>query len=241
MFSTHVESSHWDTHVEAQHLKPNEKFINMKNRPTTSMPLNESELVNGCRRNLVNGESKEPMDYVRMLCLSRGTSGIYNLGRSFRRLANHGDKLSLDAFVKGLNDVKMECSDEEAADIFRAFDRNGTGYIDMKEFLSELRVLSLMREAIIDKCFKKSDKDGNDVITVGDLRRSYSVKHHPLYVNGDEEKETIMKRFLATFEEGDNPLAKITHEEFLNYYAGISASIAEDGYFDLLLREEYNL
>jgi len=73
------------------------------------------------------------------------------------------------------------------------------------------------------------------------VRRCYSVKHHPLYVNGDEDEENIMKRFLATFEEGDNPLAKITHEEFLNYYAGISAMIEQDGYFDLLLREQYNL
>jgi len=181
------------------------------------------------------------MDHIRMLCLARGTSGIYNLGRSFRRLADHGDKLSLNGFMMGLKDIKMDCSEEEASEIFRAFDVDGKGYIDMKEFMLELRVLSLMREAMIDKCFQKSDKNGDDVITIGDLRRTYSVKHHPLYVNGDEDKETILKRFLATFEEGDNPKAKITHEEFLNYYAGISASIQEDGYFDLLLREEYNI
>lgn len=29
MFSTHVQSSHWDNHVDAQHLDPNEKFINV--------------------------------------------------------------------------------------------------------------------------------------------------------------------------------------------------------------------
>jgi len=241
MISTHHQSSNWDNHVDAQNLEPNEKFVNMSNRPISSMPNNESNLVNDCRRALVNGKMKTPMDHIRMLCLSRGASGIYNLGRSFRRLADNGDKLSLDGFVKGLQDVKMECTDEEAADIFRSFDADGSGYIDMKEFLLELRVLSLMRERIIDKCFKKSVKDDDDAITVGDLRRSYSVKHHPLYVNGDEDKETIMKRFLATFEEGDDLLAKITHEEFLNYYAGISATIEEDGYFDLLLREEYNL
>lgn len=41
------------------------------------------------------------------------------------------------------------------------------------------------------------------------LRRSYSVEHHPLYKNGDEDKEQIIARFLATFEEGDNPLAEV--------------------------------
>lgn len=45
------------------------------------MPTNESELVNDCRRALVNGKLMAPMDHIRMLCLSRGASGIYNLGR----------------------------------------------------------------------------------------------------------------------------------------------------------------
>jgi len=241
MFSTHIQSSHWDTLVKGQHFQPNEKFVNMSNRPMSSMPHNESDLVNDCRRALVNGRPKTPMDHVRMLCLSRGASGIYNLGRSLRRLAGHGDKLSINGFVKGLQDVDAGCTDDEASEIFRAFDTDGKGYIDMKEFLSELRQLSEMREIIVDKCFKKSAKGNVDFTTIGDLRRCYSVKHHPLYVNGDEDKENIMKRFLATFEEGDNPLAKITHEEFLNYYAGISAMIEHLGYFDLLLREEYNL
>jgi len=241
MLSTHLQSSNWDIQVDAQNFDSNQKFVNMSNRPLGSMSKNESDLVNDCRRALVNGKIKSPMDHIRMLCLSRGASGIYNLGRSFRRLADNGDKLSLDGFVKGLQDVKMDCSDDEAADIFRSFDADGSGYIDMKEFLLELRVLSLMREKIIDKCYQKLLKDDEDDITVGTLKRSYSVKHHPLYVNGDEDKETIIKRFLATFEEGDDLLAKITHEEFLNYYAGISATIQDDGYFDLLLREEYNL
>ncbi len=109
MFSTHTQSTHWDTEVEAKHLNPNAKFINvsqppncislallfsskyffvnfpsskqMSNRPTSSMPGNESELVNDCRRALTNGKLKNPMDHIRLLCLSRGASGIYNLGR----------------------------------------------------------------------------------------------------------------------------------------------------------------
>lgn len=56
-------------------------FEQMSNRPTSSMPANESGLVNDCRRALLNGKTMPPMDHIRMLCLSRGASGIYNLGR----------------------------------------------------------------------------------------------------------------------------------------------------------------
>lgn len=53
----------------------------MQNRPTDTMPQNESMLVTGCRRALTNGKPKKPMEHIRMLCLARGASGIYNLGR----------------------------------------------------------------------------------------------------------------------------------------------------------------
>lgn len=138
----------------------------MSNRPTSSMPINESELVNDCRRALVNGKLMAPMDHIRMLCLARGASGIYNLGRyflvcqrwwlsvfipflfivirSFRRLSGHGDTLSRNGFVNALEDIKMECTQEEADEIFTAFDIDGKGHIDMKEFLFQLRLMSLV-------------------------------------------------------------------------------------------------
>lgn len=55
--------------------------MQMFNRPTNSMPSNESELVSECRRELVDGKVKDPLVHVRLICFSRGASGIYNLGR----------------------------------------------------------------------------------------------------------------------------------------------------------------
>lgn len=92
-----------------------------------------------------------------------------------------------------------------------------------------------MREGIINRCFQTVDANNDDIITIADLRyvtnlsffsspilsasfiyirRSYSVERHPLYENGDEDKEEIMARFLATFEEGDNLSAEVRHFEF---------------------------
>lgn len=42
--------------------------------------------------------------------------------------------------MKGLNDYAMMIDKEEAQEIFRAFDKDGSGTIDFDEFLVKLRV-----------------------------------------------------------------------------------------------------
>jgi len=218
--------------------------LEMCNRPLSTLAETESVLIDKCQRALDDGTIKDPIEKLRFLCLARGASGFSALGRAFRRLDHDGKRhISLKQFTKGLRDAGMDVSDEDAKEIFKRFDTDGRGTINMSEFLNKIRPpMSQRRLNIIGEAFRKLDKEGYGHITIKDLKHVYSVQHDPMYTSGELTEEQILNRFLADFEEGSSINdGKVTQEEFESYYAGVSASMDDDAFFDLVMRQLYNL
>lgn len=111
-------------------------------RPKTSTSRKESEMMNRSLRQLKGeGSTADAVERLRLLCLSRGASGILGLGRLFRRLDEDGNRqLNLDEFIGGLRESGFEVSDDEAKILFEKFDADHSGGINMEEFLVAIRV-----------------------------------------------------------------------------------------------------
>ena len=59
----------------------------------------------------------------------------------FRRMDDDGSKaLEFDEFYKGVIETGLKLSEEEAKEMFGAFDKDGGGTINIDEFLMAIRV-----------------------------------------------------------------------------------------------------
>uniref|UniRef100_A0A1A9ZST6 EF-hand domain-containing protein n=1 Tax=Glossina pallidipes TaxID=7398 RepID=A0A1A9ZST6_GLOPL len=205
----------------------------------------EAKLINKSQRELEDGTEKDPLTKLRLLCLTRGARGIVGLGRVFRIMDDDGSKtLNEEEFSDGIKECGLnELTEEEIKDLFSSFDEDGSGTIDMTEFLLKLRPpLPQCRLDIIEQAFMKMDKNEDNFITVDDLKNVYSVREHPKYQSGEKTEHELLTEFLNNFEgnRGNND-GTITKEEFVNYYATISASIDNNMYFDLMMRRAFAL
>lgn len=210
-------------------------------RPVSAQSRNELRMQEKAGRQVAL--AKDPIEKLRLMCLQRGASGILGLGKAFRIMDdNSSGDLTYDEFMNGLKDMGLNVTDDEITEMFKQFDKDGNGTIVYEEFIKAVRPpLNKTRLNLIDLAFKKLDKTADGVVTLDDLKGVYNIRSHPEYQNGQKTEKELLEGFLKKFEEGGSVDGRLTKEEFTDYYSGVSASIDEDIYFDLMMRQCWKL
>jgi Ca2+-binding EF-hand superfamily protein len=107
--------------------------------------------------------------------------------------------------------------------------------------------MNAFRQTYVKQAFDKLDKDGNGVLEIADIKGVYNAKKHPDVMNGKKTEDDILGEFLETFEahhtllHGGRRNRQVTRDEFMEYYNNVSASIDNDQYFELMMKNAWKL
>eukprot|EP00605_Chrysophyceae_sp_TOSAG23-4_P001099 GSChrysophyteH1.ASY1.ANO1.1205.1 assembled CDS len=154
-----------------------------------------------------------------------GSNGIRSLQRLLAIMDDNGDKrLSKSELKYGLRDYGITLSEDE-----------------MENFLVGIRGdLNDRRKKCIRMAFDILDSDGSGYITIEEIADVYDVSHHPDVTMGKKTEKEALLEFMGQWETGEKD-GVVTYEEFENYYKDISASIDEDDYFELMIRNAWRI
>ncbi|XP_069123846.1 calcyphosin-like protein isoform X2 [Argopecten irradians] len=185
------------------------------------------------------------IEALREQCLKRGCGGIKGLGLVFKNMdIDYSKRIVFEELRIGLQRYGILMSENFLKSLFNTLDRDNSGGIDFQEFMKALRPpMNQGRINVVNETFDLLDADHDGLLKIEDLKVRFSdnVKCHPKFLSGEWTEEETLRSFLDTIDDQNNPDGVVTREEFLDYYAGVSALYDDDAYFDLTMRASYGL
>jgi Ca2+-binding EF-hand superfamily protein len=174
----------------------------------------------------------------------RGGGGFASLQRTFRIMDDDGSKsLSMAEFKKAMRDIRMvDLSDADLRMLFEHFDADHSGSIDVEEFIQGVRdPLTERRLKLVKQAFRIIDVDGSGIVDAREIATKYDASKHPEVISKRRTPTQVLTEFLDTFDVGGVKNGMVTEQEFINYYTNLSASIDNEDYFELMIRNAWHI
>ncbi|KAK3765656.1 hypothetical protein RRG08_063693 [Elysia crispata] len=190
-------------------------------------------------------EARQLAETFQYLILQRGCGALKQISCVFRKMdIDYSKKICLEEMEQGVESLGFCLSRPDMAKLFTALDRDRNGQIDFKEFMDLLTPpMKDARVKVINEAFNKLDINGDNEIKLDELKVVYAAnaRRHPRFVSGEWTEEETLRHFLDSLDTPGSPDGKVTRQEFMNYYAGVSATVDDDCYFDMMMRSVYGL
>ena len=227
------------------HLRPHSKPVPAPDKAAgrNTWTVDQDRPTSGSARNI-----NELLDNLRAKLASRGARGFVGLARQFKIMDDNNNKtLEFLEFSKALKDFRVDLPDDSVRRLFAYFDADRNGVIDYEEFSHRLRgQMNEFRVALVRSAFARLDKNGNGIVELDDIKGVYNATNHPDVRSGKKTEDEVLCEFLDTFEthhaifKENTRDFRVSFEEFAEYYSHISASIDEDKYFELMMKNAWN-
>jgi len=174
-----------------------------------------------------------------------GFTTLRGMGKQFRLLDKDKSKtLDKAECARGLQMLtrafKLQLDKVKCDRLFSLFDYNGDGQIDYEEFIKGLRGgMNTRRKDLVKMAFGNFEKDQWDRVTLKTIAKHYDVSMHPGVLQGKITPTEALYEFMKKWDkDGDHT---VTEDEFIEYYEWVSASIDDDDYFELMIRNAWHI
>jgi len=146
-------------------------------------------------------------------------------------------------FKEGLKDYGVkDISDADLEKLFNYFDKNRDGRINAREFLRGLSTgMSYERKQLVREAFNRLDLEKKGYITANDILMCYDVSGIPEVAGTAITPEQAAQRMMATLSPETYDTGVITWANFLDYYKDMSLTIADDTYYEVMIRNSWHL
>ncbi|KAK7249447.1 hypothetical protein SO694_00049056 [Aureococcus anophagefferens] len=194
-------------------------------------------------RTLKKFDGQAVLKSVRAKLRFLGCRGIAGIARKFK-IADDDNSggISPVEFHKCMAETGLRLATDDVDALFALFDGDANGAISYDEFLLAVRgPMASRRVGLVDKAFGVLDRDKSGVVDVEDLVDAFDTSQHPEVIAGAKSSNEVLQEFLDTFEVGGEKDGKVTRGEFHNYYANVSASVDDDDYFELMIRNAWHI
>jgi Ca2+-binding EF-hand superfamily protein len=176
----------------------------------------------------------------------RGADGIAGIARKFRIMDDdNSGSLDIDEFTKAMKETKMKWTPAEVKEVFDYFDDDKSGDIKYDEFLVGVRgEMNCRRAQLVLLAFDVMDKDKSGIIDIDDIKGLFDASQAEEVLAGKKTEDEILKLFLDNFDQADEngvKDGKVSPDEWCKYYSNVSASVDEDDYFELMIRNAWHL
>jgi Ca2+-binding EF-hand superfamily protein len=135
---------------------------------------------------------------------------------------------------------KVTFTPAEKNSLFSTFDYDKSGTVSYDEFTRGIRGgMNSFREDWVKQAFRLLDTDGSGVVSTAEMGHTYDVSQNPAVMSGKVTPADAIRQFMKHFDANSD--GQITYEEFLENYQWVSASVDNDDYFELMMRNAWHI